>query len=134
MTAAHDRKTKQMASRGEGKYRVSAEVNRIGNDLLVSVWGGTRPHIGSVSVSVPRPGLTDPGDTSSTSSIINLTGHKDEIVARLFSEKMAAAFNTNCIATAGIHIDRITEKEIDTLMNNCSRLCQHIIQQLESTI
>lgn len=126
-----DEISRQLSSTGDGKLRVSAEARRIGNDLLIAIWGGTRPHIGAVSVSVPRPSLADSSKTGSTSSVINLPGHKDEAVARMFSEKLAARFSTHCIATAGIHIDHITENEITAVMDNCAELCQIIIQKLE---
>ena len=104
------------SSVGDGIFKVIAEVKIIGDDLMISVWGGTKLHIGSISVSVPRPGLKDGTSISSTSSVINLIGHKDEVVARKFSEQLAAKFNRNAIATAGVHIDDITENQMDIIM------------------
>ena len=122
------------SSVGDGIFKVIAEVKIIGDDLMISVWGGTKPHIGSISVSVPRPGLQDNTTMSATSSIINLIGHKDEVVARKFSEKLAAKFNKNAIATAGIHIDDITENQINILMQNMTDLCRDIMIRLEKII
>lgn len=122
------------SSVGEDIYQVVAEVKIIGDDLMISVWGGTKPHIGSISVSVPRPGLKDNTSISSTSSIINLIGHKDEVVARKFSEQLAAKFNKNAIATAGIHIDDITENQINIIMQNVTELCLDVINKLEEII
>ena len=122
------------SSVGDGIFKVFAEVKIIGYDLILSVWGGTMPHIGSISVSVPRPGLKDGTSMSSTSSVINLIGHKDEVVARKFSEQLAAKFNKNAIATAGIHIDDITENQINILMQNMTDLCRDIMIKLEEII
>ena len=122
------------SSVGDGIFKVIAEVKIIGDDLIISVWGGTKPHIGSISVSVPRPGLQDNTTMSATSSIINLIGHKDEVVARKFSEQLAAKFNKNAIATAGIHIDDITENQINILMQNMKDLCRDIMIRLEKII
>ncbi len=122
------------SSIGEGDCRVMAEVKIIGDDLMISVWGGTKPHIGSISVSLPRPGLSDNSKISSTSSVINIIGHKDEIVARMFSENIAARFNKNSIATAGIHIDQITDAQINIIMKNISDLCNDTIRKLETLI
>ena len=122
------------SSVGDGIFKVIAEVKIIGDDLMISVWGGTKPHIGSISVSVPRLGLQDNTTMSATSSIINLIGHKDEVVARKFSEQLAAKFNKNVIATAGIHIDDITENQINILMQNMTDLCLDIIIKLEEII
>ena len=122
------------SSVGDGIFKVIAEVKIIGDDLIISVWGGTKPHIGSISVSVPRPGLQDKTIMSATSSIINLIGHKDEVIARKFSEQLAAKFNKNAIATAGIHIDDITENQINILMQNMAELCRDIMIKLEEII
>ena len=122
------------SSVGDDIYKVFAEVKIIGYDLIISVWGGTKPHIGSISVSVPRPGLKDSTSISSTSSVINLIGHKDEVVARKFSEQLAAKFNRNAIATAGIHIDDITENQINIIMQNITDLCLDVINKLEEII
>jgi len=122
------------SSIGDGIFKVIAEVKIIGGDLMISVWGGTKPHIGSISVSVPRPGLKDGTRMSSTSSVINLIGHKDEVVARKFSEQLAAKFNRNAIATAGVHIDDITENQINIIMQNITDLCLDVINKLEEII
>ena len=122
------------SSIGDGIFKVTAEVKIIGDDLMISVWGGTKPHIGSISVSVPRPGLKDGTGMSSTSSVINLIGHKDEVIARKFSEQLAAKFNRNAIATAGVHIDDITENQINIIMHNTTDLCLELINRLEEII
>ena len=122
------------SSIGDGIFKVIAEVKIIGDDLMISVWGGTKPHIGSISVSVPRPGLKDGISMSSTSSVINLIGHKDEVVARKFSEQLAAKFNRNAIATAGVHIDDITENQINIIMQNITALCLDVINKLGEII
>ena len=122
------------SSIGDGIFKVIAEVKIIGDDLMISVWGGTKPHIGSISVSVPRPGLKDGTSMSSTSSVINLIGHKDEVVARKFSEQLAAKFNRNAIATAGVHIDDITENQINIIMQNITDLCRDVINKLGEII
>ena len=41
----------------EPTYRVEAEAVRIGKDVLVYIWGGERPHIGSIAAAQPRPSL-----------------------------------------------------------------------------
>jgi len=119
------------ATGGRGKYRVAAEARRIGADILVSVWGGTKPHIGSVAAASPRPSLRDLKKMSATSSVINYSGHKDDIVSKLFSERIAARFGRNCVATAGIHIDNATGEHIAIILQNCKTACTRIIRMLE---
>jgi len=119
------------AAGGKGKYRVAAEARRIGADIIVSVWGGTKPHIGSVAAAAPRPGISDPKKMSATSSVINYSGHKDDIVSKLFSERIAARLGRNCVATAGIHIDNATDQTIAILLRNCESVCNRMLRMLE---
>jgi len=119
------------ATGGRGKYRVAAEARRIGADIIVSVWGGTKPHIGSVAAAIPRPSLKDLKKKSATSSVINFSGHRDDIVSKLFSERIAARLGRNCVATAGIHIDNATGESIDIILKNCETACARIIRMLE---
>lgn len=97
-------------------YLLQVSVKKIGQDLLVSVEGGQKPHIGCVIQSVPRPSLTGDGSYSATSSVLNLTGHKDEYLCRKFSEQICAACQTTVVCTGGVHIDQITKEEICEIM------------------
>ncbi len=116
---------------GRGKYCIMAEVRFIGEDILVSVWGGTKPHIGSVAVAQTRPSLKDPRRSSATSSVINLPGHKDDIVSRMFAERISSAMNTCCIVTAGIHVDNASDEELSKILRNCEALCSQILTVLK---
>ena len=44
----------------------------IGEDLVLTLSGGEKPHIGCVVQAVPRPSLSGDGTISVTSSVINL--------------------------------------------------------------
>jgi hypothetical protein len=112
--------------------KVEAEVRLIGSDLLVILYGGSRPHIGSIAVALPRPSLKDKKQMSSTSSVYNFLGHKDSVVAQKLSEKLSAALNKNVVVVAGIHIDRITQKGIKKILENCDKLTQKIYKGLKN--
>lgn len=123
-----------LLSCGNDRFLLSAQAQFIGTDILVSIFGGTRPHIGSVVVSTPRKSLKYPEKTSATSSIINITGHKDEAIARMFSEKIAAAFSCTTVAVAGFHVDNLSPGEIDTVLSYAGTLCLQTIDSLKGKI
>lgn len=118
------------ASAGRGRHSVHAAAQCIGSDILLSIWGGTMPHIGSVSITQPRPCSTHPEKRSATSSVYNFTGHKDEAVARCCAEKVAAACDKKTVAVAGFHIDGASSSDIETIMKNVGTLCARIIKKL----
>ena len=90
----------------------------IGDDLVVMLSGGDRPHIGCVIQAVPRPSLTNDGSISVTSSVLNLTGHKDEFLCRKLAEKRCRETGKVVVCTGGVHIDNIKEEQIRELLDN----------------
>jgi hypothetical protein len=117
----------------EGSYDLEAGVRLIGEDLLVAIWGGERPHIGAVSVARPRPSLKDPEATSATASVICLLGHKEDELAKAASEVLAAALHTPVVVTAGIHWDDIEPEGIQQVIRNSKILVDLILEELASS-
>ena len=114
-------------------YNLEAFVKQIGEDLLVAIWGGEKPHIGAVAVAQPRPSLKDESVVSATASVFCYPGHKDDIVAKEAAEKISSALNTNVTVTAGIHWDDIDEEGIKTIMANSQRLVNMIIEKIAAS-
>ena len=109
-----------------GRYQIHATAMLIGDDLLVAIWGGTKPHIGAVAVALPRPSLADPQVTSSTSSVFTLLGHKEDEVVKMVSERLSARLEKNVVVTAGIHWDHLPEEAIEEIVHNCRKLADEI--------
>lgn len=118
------------ASAGRGRHCVHGSAVLLGQDILIAIWGGTGPHIGSISITMPRPGRTNPGAVSTTSCVHNFAGHKDEAVARRCAERIAAACNKKTVAVAGIHIDEANADDIGRILHNVDTLCGRLIRQL----
>lgn len=100
----------------------------LGDDLLLAVTGGERHHIGSASVSVPRPSLLDPSKMSSTTSTINLVGHKDNFAGDRISGQLSAALNKNVVVVCGIHVDNIGSEGIDRVLALTDRLIEQLLE------
>ncbi|MBQ1399786.1 MAG: hypothetical protein IIY83_04635, partial [Lachnospiraceae bacterium] len=47
-----------------------------------------------------------------TSSVINVTGHKDEAVCRYLAEEVCRATGRTVVCTGGFHVDGITPEQI----------------------
>jgi hypothetical protein len=88
----------------EDSYNLSAGVRLIGEDVLVAIWGGEKPHIGAVAVAQPRPSLKDP-------------------------EILAAALNTAVVVTAGIHWDNLDPEGIRRIIQNSEILVEMILEK-----
>ena len=113
----------------EDSYNLSASVRLIGEDVLVAIWGGEKPHIGAVAVAQPRPSLKDPEVTSATASVICLMGHKEDELAKASAEILAAALKTPIVVTAGIHWDNLDPEGIRRIIQNSEILVELILEK-----
>lgn len=118
------------AKTNTGSFDIEATVLRIGDDYLVAIWGGERPHIGAVAAAQPRLSLESPGTTSATASVICFPGHKELDIAREVSEKLAAALGVSVVVTAGIHWDNISKAGIAKVMSNTKVLAGLILERI----
>ncbi len=109
--------------------RIRAVVTRMGRDYTICVFDDKNGHIGSTAVSVARKSLTGEG-ISATTSVLNITGHKEEEIAREFSEAVAVKKNCTAVCTCGIHVDDINKEEIDEIRDACKSLCGELLCDL----
>lgn len=92
--------------------KLTVKISRIGEDYEITMQGGEKPHIGCVVLAVPRPSLEENGKRSSTSSVLNVTGHKDEVLCRYLAEQTAAKENAVTVCCGGFHMDHMTKEQI----------------------
>lgn len=89
----------------------------LGDDLLIVVKGGDKPHIGTTVLAVPRPSLTGDGSVSTTSSVLNVCGHKDETICRILAEKASKKYGVTVVCLGGFHIDDINAGQIKEVVD-----------------
>jgi hypothetical protein len=114
----------------KGRFKIESLIHEMGHDLLVSIWGGSRPHIGALAMATPRPSLKDPEVWSATSSNFTFIGHKEDLLVKKISEKLAAALRRNVVVVAGIHWDGVTAREIKTIEDLTLKLSDEILKKL----
>jgi gallate decarboxylase subunit D len=117
----------------KGRFKIHGLVQEVGQDILVSIWGGTRPHIGAVGMAIPRPSLKNQKKWSATSSNFTFIGHKEDTLVKTISERLAARLRRNAVVTAGIHWDGITSDEIKTIQNLTQKLSDLILKKIVTT-
>ena len=106
-------------------------VRQIGDDMAVWVSGGDRPHIGCVVQAVPRLSLTGDGSRSATSSVLNLTGHKDEFLCRELAETICAATGRVTVCTGGFHCDGMMKEKIAEVVDAVKKISGDIAEELK---
>ncbi|MBT8351258.1 MAG: hypothetical protein KJO26_08500 [Deltaproteobacteria bacterium] len=113
-----------------GSFDIEAGIRRIGDDLLVAIWGGEKPHIGAVSVAQSRPSLKNPETKSATASVICFPAHKEDELAKAVSEVLSAVLDTRVVVTAGIHWDNLSKDGIKKVINNSDLLVDLILKEV----
>ena len=113
----------------EDAYNLSASIRLFGENVLVAIWGGEKPHIGAVAAAQPRPSLKNPDVTSATASVICFVGHKEDELVKASAEILAAALNTPVVVTAGIHWDNLDERAIVRIIKNSEILVDMILEK-----
>ena len=110
---------------------LAIKFTKIGNDYHVLLTGGDIPHIGCTVLALPRPSLTGDGSVSSTASVLNVTGHKDEVLCRQLAERLAAAGNTAVVCSGGFHVDGITGQQIKEVQQAVDEICRLLCEALQ---
>ena len=108
---------------------ICVEIRRLGSDYHILVSGGERPHIGCTVLALPRPSLDGSDKMSSTASVLNVTGHKDEEVCRYLAEKVSAGKKATVVCTGGIHMDGITKEQIVEIVEAVRSIAVEIVEK-----
>jgi len=122
---------RKYAGAGKGLYRLEAEAVRIGTDVLVYIWGGDRPHIGSVAAAQPRQSLEAPSRVSATASVLTYPGHREDDLVKDAAELLAAELQTRVVVTAGMHWDNLDEAGIQEIVALCGELTGALLEKLK---
>lgn len=94
------------------EIHVLLQAIAMGKDWNVVITGGEIPHLGAIALGIPRPSLQNPEHTSATVSVLTLTGHKEDEIARPAAHFLASRLNAPVIVSCGIHNDDIKPEDI----------------------
>lgn len=127
-----DRPSVVTASAGAGRLGVHGVLIATGDGLVVSLAGGERPHVGAVGVGVPYASPRHPGETRASASVLALTAHRDDEVARPLAELVARRTGQVAVVTVGLHIEDGTPEEIAALTENARQALGELLARLEA--
>lgn len=107
--------------------KLSMQIIKVGNDYNIILQGGEKPHIGCTVLAIPRLSLMDDGSISATSSVLNVTGHKDEEICRYVAEKICMKKNAIVVCSGGFHMDNISQERIQEVIKATKELCNKVL-------
>lgn len=109
-------------TRGEGRTKVTlSALYQMGRDPIVYLHN-ENAHIGAVAL-----GEYDHKEKRASTSVITRLGHKDDAVAQKAAHLISKSIKKPVCVIAGIHLDSITETEIDQILENTSTLVNEFI-------
>lgn len=114
--------------------RVILEIfgRRIGTQgINIELTGGDRPHIGAVAVAQTRSSLKNADETSASTSVITCVGHLEDDLAREMAKRIAKRLKRDTVVVCGIHLDKISDSEIEEVLRAAQILEDKIITQIE---
>jgi hypothetical protein len=115
------------AKTGESRWIVNAVSLICGKDMHVSFTGGEKPHIGATALAIPRKSLSDPEKVSASVSVLCVTGHKDDQLAREAALKIASALDLVVSVTVGLHMENANTNDIKKITDNFYQAVEKII-------
>ena len=117
---------------GQGIHIVKAVAVICGRDINICFGGGDTFHIGACALAVPRPSLSDSTKISASASVLCVTSHKEDEIARSAALKLAAKFNTRVSVSCGLHIDNATPQDIEVLYKNYMLVLEKLDKELSN--
>ena len=115
-------------------YILEATIISCGTDIAVNIFGGSVPHIGAVALATPRPSINKHEHISATASILCVSGHKEDLLARDAALHLASKFNTTVLVSVGMHVDSATVEDIRQLNANFAALLLRVEIWLQDSI
>lgn len=112
-------------SYGDGVTKVLLEASFLGKDLQVSLSAG-KAHIGAIALAIPCAANAE-GVTASC-SVMTVPGHRDNIPAERAALLLCKALQRPVSVVVGLHIDRATQEEIITLVDNSTHVVENLIK------
>jgi hypothetical protein len=114
----------------KGEYVLHYQLTRLGDDYSLVVGGGEE-HVGSIVLALPRPSLADPARASTTLSVLNVTGHKDDGVAMPLAEALCLISGRPAVVVAGIHFDNLPVAGLKTILSLNEEACRQLPHWVE---
>lgn len=94
----------EVTDRSSGQHLL-LRATRVGRDVVATVAGGGRPHVGSCVMAQPWPSRSQPGAWSPSVSVLTIPPHKEEPLARAIAERLCRSTGAVAVVTAGVHDD-----------------------------
>ena len=109
-------------TKGHGRTRINLSAQSLGGDFVLSIYN-ENAHIGAVAL-----GEYDHKENRTSTSVITRLGHKDDVIAQKAAYSISKHTERPSCVIAGIHLDNITEEEIQKLVEDADSLVKDFLR------
>lgn len=109
---------------GEGRAEVKLMARYPGNEPVIYIHNHNA-HVGAVAL-----GEFDSKSQRVSVSVITKLGHKDDTIARAAAYRICKDIKRTVCVVAGVHLDNITQDEIEKILSNAINLVDEFLSKL----
>lgn len=99
---------------------ITAELAVTNCGMQVGLFGGDKPHIGTV-------GILDPAGKT---TVIQFEEHREGVLCQQWCEALAKAGRIPAVMSAGVHYDNVSKEEIVQIVRLCNELLKDMLDNL----
>lgn len=103
-------------------------VAELGQDVVVAIGGGQRPHVGCVVLAQPQPAKGDPARWTASCSVLTIPPHKEEPIARGVAARLAERCGRVAVVSAGVHDDGLDRQGIEDYLRLGEQLAEVVAE------
>jgi len=110
---------------GKGRITVKLFAHFMGSDVVVSIFN-KNAHIGAIAL-----GEYDHQEQRASTSVFTRIGHRDNIIAQKAAYLISKNTKRPTCVIAGVHIDNISNEEMEHILENSSTLVDNFISSIQ---
>lgn len=118
-----------MEKLAEGIYRqtvlgwpLEARIESLGGEYLITLTGGSRRHVGSISVA-------EWSEEGAALHKLLLPSHRDDVVSDAWAGRLCRLCHAKVTVVCGIHYDAVSKDEISQIVREAETLLDKICAQ-----
>ena len=99
------------------KFNMKADIKEVGDDLLVLITGGNKPHLGAVAFGINAldGSATDDKNIDDFYKLC-LPTHRDDFLSDKIAPELSKKLKRNVAVLSGVHVDNIKKEEIEEIV------------------
>jgi hypothetical protein len=109
---------------------MTAWFRQVGEDVVVVIGGGQRPHVGCVVLAAPHPSKAASKSSTASCSVLTIPPHKEEPIARGVAVRLAEDLGRVTVVTAGVHDDDLDRAGIEVYLDLAKRLSEELSRSI----